>query len=74
MTEIWKKYEGKRVYVELTNKRKYSGHVKEICQDFLILIDKFGNLVTIYYKGLFTIEEQPKKDGRIQNGITRSDK
>jgi len=72
--EIWKNYEGKRVYIELKNRRKYSGYVKEICQDFLILIDKFGNLVTIDYMVLSTIEEQPKQDGRIQNGINRSDK
>lgn len=61
-----KRYEGKRVYVQLKNRRNYSGIVLEIEDqngDSLITIkDKFGKFVSFHNSDIETIEEQGGKE------------
>lgn len=61
----WKKYQGKRVYVQLKSGREYSGVVIE-CEEsfgtdaFLVLKDKFDNNVGFRVSEIKLIEVQSK--------------
>ena len=62
--EGWKYYEGKKVFIILKSKRKYSGVVLEVESNpnsplvWIILKDKFGNRITFVNSEVELIEEE----------------
>jgi small nuclear ribonucleoprotein (snRNP)-like protein len=64
--EVWKYYEGRKVFIILKNKRQYSGEVLEVEQTpnspliWIILKDKFGNRITLVNSEIELIQEEGK--------------
>jgi len=60
--EGWKRFEGKKIYVILKNKRTYSGMVLEIESSgeecFIIIKDKFGAVVSFNSNEIDVMEEE----------------
>jgi len=50
-------YLGRQIKLILKNNYYYSGKIKSLDQDSLLLIDKFGSLVTIPYEEISLITE-----------------
>jgi hypothetical protein len=69
-----KEYEGKKIYVVLNSKRRYTGTVKSV--DFMgkdtndievwmfTILDKFGAIVSFSNREINVIEEERTFDGR----------
>jgi len=55
-----KEYEGKKVYVILISGRKYTGVIKKVDDNFVYLIDKFGDNVMFNISEISLIEEERK--------------
>jgi len=53
-----KELEGKKVYLKLRNGRIYSGRVKEVNNNIIKLIDKYGALVYVCEDELYLLEVQ----------------
>jgi len=51
-------YVGKKVYIILINGRKYSGVIKETTKNFLFILDKFNQKVTINVNEISSLEEE----------------
>jgi small nuclear ribonucleoprotein (snRNP)-like protein len=62
--DMWKRYEGKKVFVILKSKRQYSGVILEVeTQEhlsFITIKDKFGNNVSFVSSEIEVIEEEGK--------------
>lgn len=64
MMDVWKNYEGKRVYIILKNNRKYSGVIQSVeklenSNSYWIHIkDKFENSITFLNTEIEVIEEE----------------
>ena len=56
--DAWKEYERKRVFIELKNKRQYSGTVLISNSSFVKIKDKFGKKVSFSTSEISVIEEQ----------------
>ena len=61
--EGWKKFEGKKVFVILKNKRNYSGEVVEVSDEknglsFLTILDKFNQYVTFVNSEIEVLQEE----------------
>ena len=50
--------EGKKVYLELANRRKYTGTIISINENFIILNDKFGKEVWVNKKDVTILQEE----------------
>lgn len=72
--ESWKEYEGKKVFIQLKNQRKYKGRVVSVddkitCSIFKIK-DKYGKLVGFYDSEISVIQEEgvdKKVDKEVDN-------
>lgn len=53
-----KQFEGKKVFVILKSKRKYSGKIKEITEAGISMIDKFGMHVWFSSEEIEVMEEE----------------
>lgn len=53
-----KEFEGKKVFIELKSRRRYSGKVKVVENDFLKLLDKYNQLVFINIAEINIISEE----------------
>jgi small nuclear ribonucleoprotein (snRNP)-like protein len=66
--DVWKYYEGKKVFIILKNKRQYSGTILEVENTlnsplvWIILKDKFGNRITFVNSEVELIQEE-KENG-----------
>ena len=62
MMDALKDYEGKKVFVKLTNGRSYSGEVLEVeikgSVTLIIIKDKFDKKVAFYSSEISVIEEE----------------
>lgn len=56
-----KEYERKQVKIILNNSYNFNGVVKKVDEDSLVLVDKFGLLVTIKTSDISLITERPKE-------------
>ena len=62
--EVWKYYEGKKVFIILKNKRQYSGVVLEVETNpnsplvWIVIKDKFGNRITFVNSEIEVIQEE----------------
>jgi small nuclear ribonucleoprotein (snRNP)-like protein len=62
--DVWKYYEGKKVFIILKNKRQYSGTILEVESNlnsplvWIILKDKFGNRITFVNSEVELIQEE----------------
>lgn len=66
-SELWKRWEGKRIHLILKNNRKYTGDVVNVNTDdnpivFIDLIDKFGSNVTVLASEIVEIREDRKDE------------
>lgn len=63
--EGWKDYEGKKVFVELKNGRKYSGKILKVEDKgncvIITLCDKFDKKVGFYDSEISVMEEEAKR-------------
>ena len=68
MSNGWKRWIGKNVFIVLNNKRIYTGVVKEVHDAgnnliFMSITDRYGKWVTFQVKEIETIQEEDKKNG-----------
>ena len=59
----WMYWEGKKVFIILKNKRKYSGKIIDIDMDvspiiFITMTDKFGERVSFVHSEIEVIQEE----------------
>ena len=62
MTEGWKEWEGKQVFLKTRSNRQYSGKVISVEIDlpliWITLLDKFANNITFAHSEIVMIEEE----------------
>jgi len=54
----WKDLEGKKVFIELKNGRRYTANVIKYDNHFFKIVDKFGSTIFISIDEINLIEEQ----------------
>lgn len=60
--DVWKSYEGRKVFIILKSKRHYSGIVNSVTQSgdltFINISDKFNHLITFVSSEIEVIQEE----------------
>lgn len=61
----WIEYEGKMVYVQLRNGRKYSGKVLGFDGDMVLILDKYDKKVRLRKEDISIFEEENNASKKI---------